>query len=136
EVGKIIKHYGYRFARGMMTDVMTLKENGLPVSCANIACGYYNPHQDNEYVSVDDVINCRNMVFEIIGELGTQRFGHTYTPRWQSTYSTTGGRASYAGKDDWYTKSSKSWWDEPDDNWNPGDWVKGADGVYRKKKDE
>lgn len=81
-----IKKYGYSFADGMMTDVMTLKQNGLEVSCANISCGYYNPHCENEYVVVDDVMNCLSMVMDIISSFGTKQFAHKYTPKYTPTY--------------------------------------------------
>jgi hypothetical protein len=61
----IVSNYGYSFANGMMTDVMTLKENGLKVSCANISCGYYNPHTDYEFVNINDVENCLNLVLAL-----------------------------------------------------------------------
>ena len=40
--------WGYAEKNGLMTDVLTLKENGLGVSCVNVSCGYYNPHMDEE----------------------------------------------------------------------------------------
>jgi putative aminopeptidase FrvX len=85
-----IKKYGYSFANGMMTDVMTLKQNGLGVSCANISCGYYNPHCKNEYVVVKDVMNCLDLVMEIMTNFGTETFEHKYTPSWSSDYSWSG----------------------------------------------
>lgn len=86
-IKKTIKKYGYSFANGMMTDVMTLKENGLGVSCANISCGYYNPHCKNEYVVVNDVMNCLDLVMEIMTNFGTETFEHEYTPTKWSDYS-------------------------------------------------
>lgn len=138
EISKVLKNHGYKFAYGMMTDVMTLKEAGLPVSAANIACGYYNPHTDHEYVSVKDVAACRALVFDIFSTLGTQRFPHTYVSKWESTYyggaAATGAGFSYKGKDDWHDKThSKNWWDEPDDH-DQYEWAKGGDGVWRIKK--
>ena len=35
--------FGYHLEEGMMTDVLTLKENGLQVSAVNMSCGYYDP---------------------------------------------------------------------------------------------
>lgn len=72
----IISSFGYHFDFGMMTDVMALKENGLNVACANISCGYYNPHQDNEYVNIKDVARCLNMVITLFGTLGDYQFIH------------------------------------------------------------
>jgi len=79
----IISQYGYSFKSGMMTDVMALKENGLNCVCANISCGYYRPHCDDEFVVIADVQNCLDMVKEIIGYLGHRLFEHKSTAkRW------------------------------------------------------
>lgn len=69
DIKYILKQYGYGCTNGMMTDVMALKEIGIECSMANISCGYYNPHCENEYVNVLDVINCLNMVIHIITQL-------------------------------------------------------------------
>jgi len=81
----IISSYGYSFANGMMTDVMTLKDNGLKVSCANISCGYYNPHTDNEFVNVDDVENCLNLVFSLFKDIKDE-YPHTRTITPKTSY--------------------------------------------------
>jgi tripeptide aminopeptidase len=78
DIKPIIFGYGYDFANGMMTDVMALKENGLRISAANISCGYYNPHEANEYVNINDVENCLDMVKDIIQYLGETRYKHKY----------------------------------------------------------
>ena len=58
--------YGYKNTCGMMTDVETLKERGLKVACCNMSCGYYNPHHENEFTNVKELINCLNFVREIV----------------------------------------------------------------------
>lgn len=85
-----INKYGYSYANGMMTDVMTLKENGLKVCCANISCGYYNPHCDNEYVVIADVMNCLSLVIDVIEKYGTKVYKHKYT--FMSKYKTNYGK--------------------------------------------
>lgn len=77
-VSPILEHYGYGFAKGMMTDVMALKELDISCSMANISCGYYHPHNDYEVVNTDDVENCFFLVCHIIEELGPQYFPHHY----------------------------------------------------------
>jgi hypothetical protein len=76
-ISKIMPYYGYAFANGMMTDVMALKQSGLHVSCANISCGYYNPHSPDEYVVIDDVFNTYYFVCHIIEALQTT-YKHSY----------------------------------------------------------
>lgn len=77
-VAPIIKSYGYRFYNGGMTDVMALKESGVTCAMANMACGYYNPHTDYEYVNVNDVSLCMSMVFEIIEKFKYDSFTCVY----------------------------------------------------------
>ena len=69
DIKPILKQYGYACTNGMMTDVMALKEVGIDCAMANISCGYYNPHCENEYVNILDVFKCLHMVTNIIETL-------------------------------------------------------------------
>lgn len=60
------ENWGYKEAQGMMTDVETLKENGLQVSAVNLSCGYYNPHTDEEITVKRDLEKCWRLVRHII----------------------------------------------------------------------
>lgn len=71
-----LKRYGYRTERGMMTDVMALSDNGVGVSCANMSCGYYRPHQADEYINLPDVLNCLEMCRDIVTYV-RERYPHT-----------------------------------------------------------
>ena len=87
-IKEIMKNYNYKFAEGMMTDVLVLKENGLPCSCANISCGYYNPHNYDEYVNIHDVSKCLSFVLDIINDMGKEFFPHLYKKRYSKNYHT------------------------------------------------
>lgn len=79
--------YGYEeFDFGGLTDVMTLKENGLRVACANVSCGYYNPHTDGEMVSISDVQNVLNLFRALAENLGYRKWKHTYQPPVRKMY--------------------------------------------------
>ena len=69
--------FGYHLEEGMMTDVLTLKENGLAVSCVNLSCGYYDPHSDHEFTIKKDLLNCLSFVENII-ENCTGVYPHEY----------------------------------------------------------
>lgn len=69
------KNFGYKKTDGLMTDVETLKHNGLKVSCINLSCGYYSPHTENEYVVKKDMVNALNFVDSII-ENCTEVYAH------------------------------------------------------------
>ena len=60
------KEYGYHIEHGLTTDVLTLKEKGLSVSCLNMSCGYYEPHTDNEFTVKKDLINALRFAEHII----------------------------------------------------------------------
>ncbi len=90
---KIMMDYKYDFKEGMMTDVMALKESGLKCSCANMSCGYYNPHSAKEYVDMDDVENCLDMVLEMFTVMGGLNWAHEYKKP-QVTYYKDWGNAA------------------------------------------
>lgn len=91
-----IGKFGYSEANGMMTDVMTLKENGLKVSCCNISCGYYNPHSNNEMTRISDLRNCYELVKNIILTC-VKVYPHKYK---KPKYKSYGGYKSYDSLDD------------------------------------
>lgn len=58
--------WGYKEEQGMMTDVESLKEQGLSVSAVNLSCGYFNPHTDEEITVKRDLEKCWRLVQHII----------------------------------------------------------------------
>ena len=90
--------FGYKEASGMMTDVMTLKENGLSVACANISCGYYEQHTDREFTVKNDLLTCLYLV-EYIIESCTKVYPHEYTYKPKTYgYGYTSGYGGYYDK--------------------------------------
>lgn len=61
-----LEQHGYKEANGMQTDVQTLKERGLEISCANISCGYYYPHTPHEMTNIADLQKCLILVEYIV----------------------------------------------------------------------
>lgn len=61
-----LKKHGYKQERGMQTDVQTLRERGLEISCANISCGYYYPHTPHEMTNIADLKKCLTLVEHIV----------------------------------------------------------------------
>lgn len=61
-----LKEHGYKEEKGMQTDVRTLRDRGLEISCANISCGYYYPHTPHEMTNIEDLKKCRTLVEYII----------------------------------------------------------------------
>lgn len=82
--------YGYKIANGSITDVMTLKRNGLAICCANVSCGYHHPHSDSEIVRIDEVEDCLLLFSDIIDKCAGKKYVHlavkpmtsSITPMW------------------------------------------------------
>ena len=74
-----IGRFGYREKCGLMTDVAALKESGLNVCCANLSCGYYNPHTAQEVTRIKDLYKCFSLVCWIV-ENCLDVYGHESVP--------------------------------------------------------
>lgn len=61
-----LREHGYKEERGMQTDVQTLRQRGLEISCANISCGYYYPHTPHEMTNIADLKKCLTLVEHIV----------------------------------------------------------------------
>lgn len=75
-ISPILTKYKRKEKCGGLTDVMQLKENGLKVCCANMSCGYYDPHTDNEFVDIDDVNSTLKLVEELFDLLKHRVWEH------------------------------------------------------------
>lgn len=113
--------FGYKTTSGMLTDVYTLKENGLAVSCCNISCGYYSPHSEEEYTIYSDLLNCLSFVQNII-ENCTEVYPHEAectscykrSSRFEDWYEDDYNYGySYSGE-----SKKQNWEDIEDEYWN------------------
>lgn len=76
---RVGKAFGYKLCHnGGLTDVVTLKADGLKVCAINIASGYYHPHSDQEIVDIQDVNNMINTVSSLVEELGDKVWKHKH----------------------------------------------------------
>lgn len=98
----IANRFGYKETHGLMTDVETLCENGVGISCVNMSCGYYNPHSDVEFTKWSELLNTADFVEQICIGM-TDVYTYTYEPPFVPTYrSTSIGRGIY----DWWDNGS------------------------------
>lgn len=74
EIGLIKKKYKYKNQTGTVTDVMKLWDSKVGVSCVNLSCGYYEPHSNNEYISITDLWYSIKFTEEILYTLQSKRF--------------------------------------------------------------
>lgn len=91
-------NFGYTPAEGMLTDVMTLKERGLNVSCINVSCGYYDPHTDRETTVLPELYRCLDFFRHIINRctsvyphecsMGFDRYAYDFNEEYDWAYET------------------------------------------------
>lgn len=106
------KSFGYKEANGMMTDVLELTERGVGVACINMSCGYYEPHTDDEFTIIDDLLNAYDLVAHII-TVCTDVYPHTYEYTPVSSYY---GYGKYGSTYKWGQKYDSGDWYEDDDD--------------------
>ena len=137
DIKTIIADYGYSESSGGLTDVYQLSEDGVGISVANMSCGYYNPHTDEEMINLHDVENCRAMVFEIMVKCD-KVYAHeqVYTKGYATSYTHSGKNwENWYDDYEWkYDKATKSWNKEKEDvNANTWDGWTYNSGKYSKK---
>lgn len=69
---------------GSITDVMTLKKNGLAVSCLNMSAGYHQPHQPETFIRPADLARALSFARGITEAAAGRQWPHTYTRKSKS----------------------------------------------------
>jgi tripeptide aminopeptidase len=69
DAGPILKDHGYKPCHGMMSDVMALRDLNVGISVANMSAGYYNPHQANEFICLEDLANVCSLMETMAREM-------------------------------------------------------------------
>ena len=72
-MGLIMEHGITKHQTHPYTDVATLGER-FGLQCLNLAAGYYNMHQAEEYVIIEDVTNAVALGIRLIDTLGEKRY--------------------------------------------------------------
>ena len=100
----LLTKYGRSACSGGLTDVLQIANNTL-VQTANINCGYYFPHTDNEVVSIEDA----NETWLRLGGIR-----HRYLPRTQVDKRENKYNYAYSRSNKYYTSAYDTYWDD----WN------------------
>ena len=102
-IAPILKEYKYKETSGAITDVGQLAENGIGVCVANMSCGYYEPHSDEEIVEFYDANNCLDMMQMIVAALGRNKYEYQFTTSYGYGYGANQwGDWNGANRDYWY----------------------------------
>ena len=67
-INKVVGLTGYEEGEGSSTDIRHLTEE-TKVASFNISCGYFNEHKIEEYIILEEMINCYNAVENVIKNL-------------------------------------------------------------------
>lgn len=93
EIQDILDRYKRVTCSGGITDVGEIADNN-PVQVANMSCGYYDPHTDNEYIKISEVESTKQMCFEIFNRTQHKRYEMDLQNRTSYSYA-YGGYNSY-----------------------------------------
>ena len=81
------------------------KELGMDISVINMSCGYYDAHEETEYINPEEVLNTLKMTFDIIENLPLKKYTHKATLK-KNTYRTWSGyNEGCSNKASWGTSS-------------------------------
>ena len=112
DIDYILTKYNRQKCIGGITDVGEIADNN-PVQVANMSCGYYDPHSDNEYIIISEVESTKQMCYEILQATAHTRYEIALDNR--TTYGVGYGNSYYSRSwgydvyDDWdYTPSHKT----------------------------
>lgn len=102
------EQFGYKEEQGTITDVGTLVERGVGISCLNLSCGYYQAHTDREFCVLSELENCFNFVCHIIENI---KEVYPFVSSYKSYYD------KYYGYDGYYNYGGYGDYDVYDDDY-------------------
>ncbi|MEN8835917.1 MAG: hypothetical protein ABF265_07810 [Polaribacter sp.] len=73
DIDNILTKYNRDKVNGGITDVGEIAEKNA-VQVANMSCGYYDPHSDNEYIVISEVESTKQMCIEIFKATNHKRY--------------------------------------------------------------
>lgn len=73
DIDDVLAHYKRKSVSGGLTDVKSIAKVN-DVQCANINCGYYDPHTDNEFISITDVENTLSFCIDVFTITSDKRY--------------------------------------------------------------
>jgi len=130
----ILIDYGRTEVSGGMTDVLEIAYK-TKICVANMSCGYYHPHSDDEFVNIDDVFMTYNMCNDIYDKLGFDLWRVSedrneydyYSGYGYSSYGTGGYAKTFGNRSQSYLPAKEDDFDF--DDWNKSFEVESERGV-------
>ncbi len=75
KIKKLLKKYNRKEVNGGITDVGQIAKMNT-VMCANMSCGYYNPHSSTEIIKVKKVLQTSMLCYEILQLTKDKRYAY------------------------------------------------------------
>lgn len=93
DIQPTLQEFARKTCNGGMTDVQQIAK-ATNIQCANMSCGYYMPHTDNEYINLTDVQDTLDMCIQILSITQNKQYTiedrikpYTYSfPYYQQSY--------------------------------------------------
>lgn len=95
------EEFGYIEANGLYTDVTTLCERGVDISCCNLSVGYYEAHTDTEYTVFEELLNARDYILSIIEKSNDDIYVNEYS-KYTPMYKYSGNKYGFDDFEDDY----------------------------------
>lgn len=100
DIAKLGVMFGYEPAIGVWSDCDHISKY---VPCANLSCGYYAPHSDNEYTNINELINALDFGAYLLENLNGCPYDRVEKKpveirRWKNGYTPSMFRTSSASK--------------------------------------
>jgi tripeptide aminopeptidase len=73
DIQHILDEFKFVTCNGGITDVGEIAEN-TDVQVANMSCGYYEPHSDNEYIVISEVEKVKRMCMKILASTQLKKY--------------------------------------------------------------
>ena len=105
----LMDKFGYGEENGMFTDIDVLLDSDVGVSCINVSVGYYNPHSNDEFVVVEDLLEATQFIKECVKTLGNNKYPFL-RPRLSSYKGCKSGYYSDNYWDDYYEDYEQKGW--------------------------
>jgi len=122
----LLDNHGMTCTAGAMTDVESLRDNGVGVCVANMSAGYYEPHTSGEYIHLAELSNVCALMLSICQQHGHKRWKYSPPKRKRERW---GGWRKKAESLDWEPGKNSAasstwerWGDDQQDTKQPDDW--------------
>lgn len=87
DIDSLLTQYSRKSVTGGLTDVKSIA-SANDVQCANVNCGYYDPHTDDEYVSISDVESTLYFCHDVLRSTQSKRYTMKRAPEKKYDIST------------------------------------------------